>query len=47
MLLIGFMLYITIFGDIKRFSLYRAMFNSDAQIEQRATPAAPAPAPAK
>jgi len=47
MLLIGFMIYITIFGDIKRFGLYRAMFNSDAQIEQTTTPAVPAPAPAK
>ncbi|MGB7749715.1 MAG: RIP metalloprotease RseP [Verrucomicrobiia bacterium] len=33
-LLIGFMLYITVFGDIKRFSLYRAMFKSDVQIQQ-------------
>ena len=47
MLLIGFMLYITIFGDIKRFSLYRAMFNSDVQIEQTTIPGASAPAPAK
>jgi hypothetical protein len=27
------MLYIT-FGDVKRFSLYRAMFKSDVQIQQ-------------
>jgi regulator of sigma E protease len=47
MLLIGFMLYVTIFGDIKRFALYRAMFNSDAQIEQTTTPAASTPAQAK
>ncbi len=47
MLLIGFMLYVTIFGDIKRFALYRAMFNSDAQIEQATTPATSAPVPAK
>jgi len=47
MLLIGFMLYITIFGDIKRFALYRAMFNSDAQIEQTSTPAGSTPAPVK
>jgi len=33
-LVIGFMLYITVFGDIKRFSLYRAMFTSDVQIQQ-------------
>ena len=47
MLLIGFMLYVTIFGDIKRFALYRAMFNSDVQIEQTTAPAASTPAPAK
>ena len=47
MLLIGFMLYVTIFGDIKRFGLYRAMFNSDAQIEQTTTPAATVPAQAR
>jgi regulator of sigma E protease len=47
MLLLCFMLYITIFGDIKRFPLYRAMFNSDAQIEQATSPAVPAPVPAK
>ncbi|HEX7470869.1 MAG TPA: RIP metalloprotease RseP, partial [Verrucomicrobiae bacterium] len=38
-LLLSFMLYITIFGDIKRFALYRAMFRSDMQIEQSAQPA--------
>ena len=32
-LLISLMLYIT-FGDVKRFSLYRAMFKSDVQIQQ-------------
>ena len=47
MLLICFMLYITIFGDIKRFALYRAMFNTDAQIEQTTSPAVPSPVPAK
>jgi regulator of sigma E protease len=49
-LLLSFMLYITIFGDIKRFPLYRAMFKSDVQIEQSALPpagSAPAPAPSK
>jgi len=45
-LLMSFMLYITIFGDIKRFPLYRAMFHSDVQIEQSAPqPAGSAPAP--
>jgi regulator of sigma E protease len=43
-LLISLMLYITIFGDIKRFALYRAMFKTDVQIEQTTTPAASAPA---
>ena len=46
MLLITFMLYVTFF-DIKRWQLFRAMFNSDAQIEQTTSPAVPAPAPAK
>jgi regulator of sigma E protease len=47
-LLLSFMLYITIFGDIKRLPLYRAMFNSDIQIEQSTLqPANAAPAPAK
>jgi regulator of sigma E protease len=46
-LLISFMLYITIFGDIKRFPLYRAMFHTDVQIEPSAPATAnPAPAPA-
>jgi regulator of sigma E protease len=42
-LLISFMLYITFF-DIKRFSLFRAMFKSDVQIQQSAQPAETAPA---
>jgi regulator of sigma E protease len=46
-LLLSFMLYITIFGDIKRFALYRAMFRSDMQIEQSAQPAESAPAQSK
>ncbi len=46
-LLLSFMLYITIFGDIKRFPLYRAMFKSDVQIEQSAQPAEPAPVQSK
>jgi regulator of sigma E protease len=37
-LLISFMLYVTIFGDIKRFALYRAMFKTDLQIQQSAQP---------
>ena len=40
------MLYVTFF-DIKRFPLFRAMFNSNAQIEQTTAPAALRPAPAK
>ena len=44
-LLISFMLYITIFGDFKRFGLFRAMFKTDVQIEQSAQPADSAPAP--
>jgi regulator of sigma E protease len=47
MLLISFMLYVTFFGDIKRWQLFRAMFNNNAQIEQTTTPAASPPAPAK
>ena len=43
-LLIGFMLYITVFGDIKRLSFYRAMFKSDVQIQQSAQPVEAAPA---
>ncbi len=47
-LLLSFMLYITVFGDLKRFGLYRAMFKTDVQIEQSAPPPAnSAPAPAK
>jgi len=46
-LLLSFMLYITVFGDLKRFSLYRAMFKTDVQIEQSSSPADSAPAPAK
>ncbi len=45
-LLIGFMLYVTFFGDVRRFSLYRAMFDDHSQIEQAAPPA-DAPAPQK
>jgi len=45
-LLISFMLYVTFF-DIKRFSLFRAMFKNDVQIQQTASPAEPAPVPAK
>jgi regulator of sigma E protease len=45
-LLISFMLYVTFF-DIKRFSLFRAMFKNDVQIEQSAQPAEPAPAQPK
>jgi hypothetical protein len=33
------MLYITIFGDLKRFGLYRAMFKTEVQIEQPGHPA--------
>ncbi|MGA2854901.1 MAG: site-2 protease family protein, partial [Verrucomicrobiota bacterium] len=43
-LLMSFMLYITIFGDIKRFGLYRSMFKTDVQIQQSAQPADSAPA---
>ncbi|MGA2242318.1 MAG: RIP metalloprotease RseP [Verrucomicrobiota bacterium] len=43
MLLISFMLYVTFF-DIKRFSLFHAMFKNDVQIQQSAQPAATAPA---
>lgn len=46
MLLISFMLYITFF-DIKRWSLFQAMFNNKVQIEQTTSPAAPSPAPDK
>jgi regulator of sigma E protease len=46
-LLLSFMLYITIFGDIKRLSLYRAMFHTDMQIQQSAPPADASPAPSR
>jgi regulator of sigma E protease len=42
-LLISFMLYVTFF-DIKRFSLFRAMFKNDVQIEQSVPPAETVPA---
>jgi regulator of sigma E protease len=45
-LLISFMLYVTFF-DIKRFSLFRAMFKSDVQIQQSAQPVEAAPALSK
>jgi len=45
-LLISFVLYVTFF-DIKRFPLFRAMFKTDAQIEQTNQPANSAPAPSK
>jgi regulator of sigma E protease len=45
MLLISLMLYITFF-DIKRWQLFRAMFDNKVQIEQTTPPAASAPAPA-
>jgi regulator of sigma E protease len=46
-LLLSFMLYITVFGDLKRFGAYRDMFKTDMQIEQSAVPADTAPAPSK
>jgi hypothetical protein len=46
MLLICFMVYVAFF-DIKRFQLFRAMFNTNAQIEQTTSPAANPPAPDK
>jgi len=42
-LLLSFMLYVT-YADIKRFPLFRAMFNSESTIQQapdNSTPAAP------
>jgi regulator of sigma E protease len=45
-LLISFMLYVTFF-DFKRFSLFRAMFRTDVQIQQSAQPAESAPAQTK
>jgi regulator of sigma E protease len=46
-MLISFMLYVTVFGDIKRLSFFRAMFDNTAHIEQTTTPAASPPVPAK
>jgi len=46
-LLISFMLYVTVFGDLKRLPLFRAMFNDHVQIEQSAQPADSAPAQSK
>jgi regulator of sigma E protease len=46
-LLMSFMLYITVFGDFKRFGLYRAMFKNDVQIQQSSQPAGAAPAQSK
>jgi len=46
-LLMSFMLYITVFGDLKRVGLYRAMFKPDVQIQQSAPPADAATVPAK
>ncbi len=46
-MLLSFMLYVTVFGDIKRLSFFRAMFNNTAQIEQTTAPATSPPAPAK
>ena len=44
--LISFMLYVTIFGDLKRFSIFRGMFSSPVQVEQPAN-SPPSQAPAK
>jgi hypothetical protein len=46
-LLMSFMLYITVFGDLKRVGLYRAMFKTDVQIQQSAPPADSASVPSK
>ena len=46
MLLISFMVYVAFF-DIKRWPLFHAMFNTNAQIEQTTSPGAAPPAPAK
>ncbi|HKW29988.1 MAG TPA: site-2 protease family protein, partial [Verrucomicrobiae bacterium] len=46
-MLISFMLYITVFGDIKRLSFFRAMFDNTAKIEQPTAPAASNPAQVK
>ncbi len=46
-LLISFMLYVTFF-DLKRFTLFKSMFQRETQIENNEKPTtAPAPAPAK
>ena len=45
-LLISFMLYVTFF-DIRRFSLFKAMFKKDVQIEQADEPGKSAPGTAK
>jgi regulator of sigma E protease len=46
MLLISFMVYVAFF-DIKRWPLFHAMFNTNAQIEQTTSPAAAPPHPVK
>jgi regulator of sigma E protease len=46
MLLISFMIYITFF-DIKRWSLFQAMFNNKVQIEQTTSPASSPSVPDK
>jgi regulator of sigma E protease len=43
-MLISFMLYVTVFGDIKHLPLFHAMFNDKVKIEQTAPPAQSAPA---
>jgi len=43
-LLILFMVYITVFGDLKRIPYIHALFNRQTQIEQPANPPGPAPA---
>jgi len=42
-LLISFMLYVS-WADVKRFSLFKAMFRKDVQIEQADEPGPTAPA---
>jgi len=46
-MLLSFMLYVTVFGDIKRLSFFRAMFDNTARIEQTTPAASSPPAPAK
>ncbi len=46
-MLISFMLYITVFGDIKRLSFFRAMFDNTAKIEQSTAPAVSNPGQVK